>query len=251
MLRIAGCAVALLCAGATSSALAQVAVTAASGGGAISADSFGAAWTALTGPELDETSRNGSGAFGTGTIVLNAPAGFRFNTAATVTVSVGRISGSGNSSNQINIGAGRGNSNTAAVTATAITITVTATSGSSTLNSLTWSGIQVQPTASCPLASGAISESGSSSFTMDSADLGDLAEVAGASKMYTVLPGQSFTACGGVSGTPANQAAGVAFNLSSLVVADQWGNVNTAYAGSKTISYSGPSGSNSYTTTVA
>jgi MSHA biogenesis protein MshQ len=251
MLRVASCAAALLCAGAFSAAHAQVNVVAATGGGAISADNVAGAWTDLTGPELDETSNNGSGAFGTGTIVLNAPAGFEFNPAATVTVSIGLASGSGSGGNQIDLYGGRGNPVSAAVTATTITVSVRRTSRSSTHNSLTWSGIQVRPTAHCPPASGTISASGTSSFTPATPDLGDLAEVAGARRMYTVLPAQSFGACSGVSGTPASQVAGVAFNLVSLVVADQWGNVDTGYSGSKTISYSGPTGTNSYTTSVA
>ena len=249
--RLAGWVSALLCAFVLAVAHAQVSVVPASGGGAISADSTGGAWTTLTGPELDETSRGGGGAFGTGTIVLNAPAGFEFNPAATVVVSVGRVAGSGSTNNQIDIGAGRGNSNTATVTATTITIDVAQTSRFNTQNSLTWSGIEVRPTAGCALASGNITESGTSSFTLSSASLGTLTEVIGATRMYTVLPGQSFTACSGVSGSPTGQSAGAAFNLVSLVVADQWGNIDATYGGSKAISYSGPSGSNSYTSPVA
>ena len=251
MLRIASCAAALLCAGAFSDAHAQVNVIAATGGGAISADSVVGAWTTLAGPELDETSNNGSGAFGTGTIVLNAPAGFEFNPAATVSVSIGLVSGSGSGGNQLDLGGGRGNAVTAAVTATTITVDVRRTSRSNTHNSLTWSGVQVRPAAHCALASGNITESGGSSFTPSSPNMGTLTEVPGATSMYVVLPGQSFAACGGVSGTPANQVTGAAFNLVSLVVADQWGNVDTGYSGSKTISYSGPTGTNSYTTSVA
>ncbi len=251
LLRMAGCALALLCASAYSAAQAQVNVIAATGGGAISADSVGGAWTALTGPELDETSNGGNGSFGTGTIVLNAPAGFEFNSAATVTVSIGLVSGSGSGGNQIDLFGGRGNPVSAAVTATTITVRVRRTSRSSTHNSLTWSGIQLRPTAHCALSSGDITESGSSSFALSSPNLGTLSEVIGATRMYTVLPGQSFAACSGVSGTPASQLTGVAFNLVSLVVADQWGNVDSGYSGSKTISYSGPTGTNSYTTSVA
>ncbi len=230
---------------------AQVAVIAATGGGAISADNTGGAWTTLSGPVLAETANNGNGAFGTGTIVLNAPAGFEFNTGAAVTVTVGRVSGSAGAGNQLNLGGGRGSPVSATVTATTISVTVTQTSGSNTHNSLTWSNIQVRPTSGCPLASGNMSESGTSSFTLSSSNLGSLTEVRGATRMYTVLPGQSFGACSGVTGSPTSQTAGVAFNLVSLVVADRWGNVDTTYAGSKTISYSGPSGSNSYTTSVA
>jgi MSHA biogenesis protein MshQ len=232
----------------TRDALAQVAVTAATGGGAISADTAGVSWTALTGPVLAES---GTASIGTGTIVLNAPAGFQFNTAAPVMVSVARVGGSNNSSFWIDLGNGPGNPANATITATTITITVFQASRSNSQNSLTWSGIQVQPTAHCPLASGTISRTGTASMTLSSANLGSLAETVGATRMLTVLSGQSFASCSGVSGSPTTQAAGVAFNLTSLVVDDQWGNVDTSYAGSKTIAYSGPSGTNTYTTTVS
>ncbi|MGH8736478.1 MAG: DUF2341 domain-containing protein [Burkholderiales bacterium] len=253
--RVARFALVLLCSAASRSALAQVTVIPATGGGAISADSAGGTpWTTLSGPELDETSNGSNGAFGNGTIVLNAPTGFEFNTGATVTVTIGLAPGSAGGGNQINLGGGRGNPVSATVAATTISVTVTQGSGGSRWNSLIWSNIQLRPTAAsrCPLAaSGTITETGTSSFTQTSANLGTLAEVAGATSMYAVLPGQTFTACSGIGGTPASQTAGVAFNLASLVVADQWGNVNTGYSGAKTISYSGPSGSSSYTTSVA
>ena len=49
----------------------------ATGGGAISADTVGGAYTSLTGPAYHEAV---SGDVGTGTLVLNAPAGFMFDT---------------------------------------------------------------------------------------------------------------------------------------------------------------------------
>src|SRR6266478_5328339 len=58
-----------------------VAVTAATGGSAISADSTSGSYTTLTGPVIAEQV---SGDIHTGTIILNAPAGFVFNAAATV-----------------------------------------------------------------------------------------------------------------------------------------------------------------------
>src|SRR5207247_3433459 len=51
-------------------------LTPATGGGAISADTTGSAiWTTLTGPVITE---NVAGGLGLGTIVLHAPAGFKF-----------------------------------------------------------------------------------------------------------------------------------------------------------------------------
>lgn len=228
----------------------QVTVTPATGGAAISADDAGAAWTSLAGPALEETRNNGNGAIGTGTIVLNAPAGFEFNPGATVTVTVGHVSGSNNVNNWIDLGAGRGQPASASVTATAISITVTRASSGTTHNSLTWSGIRVRPTAHCPLSSGNLSESGTSAFVPSSSNFGTLTEVIGTTRMYTVLPGQSFAPCTGISGSPANQTAGAQFNLAQLVVADQWGNVDPGYAGTKTIAYSGPAGIPDYTTSV-
>src|SRR5438045_6930034 len=73
-------------------ALAAVTVTAATGGSAISADNTGGTWTTLTGPVLDESTGK---EILTGTIVLNAPSGFVFDTASTVTATVTIISGGG------------------------------------------------------------------------------------------------------------------------------------------------------------
>jgi hypothetical protein len=64
----------------------QATVTPATGGTTISADNTGSAtWTTLTGPVITETTPN---QIQLGTIVLNAPSGFVFNTGATVTATV-------------------------------------------------------------------------------------------------------------------------------------------------------------------
>src|SRR5262249_36568671 len=69
--------------------------TATTGGGAISADGATGTFTTLTGPTYSE---NASGDVGTGTIIVNAPAGFVFDTGGTApTVLVTRIA-SGSSS---------------------------------------------------------------------------------------------------------------------------------------------------------
>ena len=72
-------------------AQAAVSVTAATGGGAISADTTGGSYTTLTGPTLVE---GASKDIGTGTIIFNAPSGFEFNTGATVTATITLIEGS-------------------------------------------------------------------------------------------------------------------------------------------------------------
>src|SRR5205823_2749891 len=54
--------------------------TPATGGGAISADTVGGTFTTLTGPTYSE---NANGNVGTGTIILNVPSGFIFDTGGT------------------------------------------------------------------------------------------------------------------------------------------------------------------------
>src|SRR4030095_11983427 len=86
-------------------------------------------------------------------MILNAPAGFVFDTGGTApTVSSVKFSGSGNSPVQGSI---------TSVTATQITYTVTASS----LNPsrLTWQNVRVRPTAGTPLASGKLRMTGTAS----------------------------------------------------------------------------------------
>ena len=78
----------------------------------------------------------------------------------------------------------------------------------------------------------------------------------GAVNLFVVMQGQSFSDAGsvaasGISGTPVGQTAGAAFNLARLVAADRQFNISTAYTGGKTISYSGPGGVTTYTTSVS
>src|SRR5882724_487734 len=134
-------------------AFATVTVTAAAGGSAIPADTTGGSYTALTGPTIAEGT---SGEIGAGSIVLNPPAGFIFNTNVSVTVSVTKVTVA---------------SATASVTTNSVTITVTAPSGSGK-GSIAWSGIQVRPAAGSPLAGGNITRSGTSSFTASTSNYG-------------------------------------------------------------------------------
>jgi hypothetical protein len=110
-------------------------VTAATGGSSISNSNFASnTWTTLTGPSLVETGNNG---IASGTLVLTAPTGFQFNTAAAVTATVAHINGNGTPMTP--------SSQAVIPTPNTITITVTADSGNEQ-DSLTWSGIQVMPT---------------------------------------------------------------------------------------------------------
>lgn len=70
-------------------------------------------------------------------------------------------------------------------------------------------------------------------------------------RMHVVLPGQTFTAGVGVTGTPTDQTVNTAFNLVQLVVTNTSNNIVTSYNGARTIGYSGPSGAPSYTTAVS
>jgi MSHA biogenesis protein MshQ len=158
---------------------ANVTVTRATGGGAIASNtapgcSAAGTWTALTGPAIAEAN---SGEIGLGNIVLSAPAGFEFNTAAAVTI---RLVGSGTNTNNINNIASGTSVAVTSITATAITFNVTIISRRT--NTLTWQGIQVRPTASTPLASGNITETGPSTITgmTGLTNLGTLTEVTSA-----------------------------------------------------------------------
>ena len=70
------------------------------------------------------------------------------------------------------------------------------------------------------------------------------------SQLVITLPGQTFQPCSGNSGTPSGQSAGVAFVLPSITATDAYFNVIASYAGTKALSYSGPTGSATYTTSV-
>jgi hypothetical protein len=199
--------IALLCLAALQSR-ADVTLTPAVGGSALSADATGGTFTALTGPVLSE---GATGDFGTGTIVLNCPAGFEIDTNSTVTVVV--------------TGTGTGDdvtldSSTADVTSSNITIQITAPSDGTEASVLTWSGINVRPTAGTPLAADTITETGTATFTLTStpaSNYGALTEVAGAAAtlVFTTQPGAVATA-----GTPFSPQP-------VLSIEDQFGNVTT------------------------
>ena len=139
---------------------AALTLTPATGGAAISADTAGGIYTSLTGPKLAESRR---GQIGTGSIILNAPSGFMFNTGNPVTVTTTGIVLS---------------NTTATVTATTITIGVKTKSTKKA--TMTWAGIQVRPATGTPLATGNLTNSGSSAGPAKPGNWGTLKEVAGA-----------------------------------------------------------------------
>ncbi len=179
-------------------------VTPTTGGSAIPNSNIASLiWVTLSGPTLTETAPNG---LGVGSIVLTAPAGFKFNTAAPVTVSVGLVSGS----NAKNLTLSSSN---ATITASTITINVATSSSGTTLGSLTWSGIQVMPTSCSPLATGNITLSGTSGPNLSSPNLGTLKETGSTALTYiqqptntlwnvAISPAVTLNACGSGAALP-------------------------------------------------
>jgi hypothetical protein len=190
-------------------------VTPATGGTAISADTTGGAYTTLTGPVYTEAA---VGAVGTGTLILNAPAGFVFDTGGTnPTV---KITGSATSSQNINDAANGAALAMSSVTATQLTFTVTAASASKGIpNKLTWQSVRVRPAAGTPLASGIITRAGTSKITgvATNTSFGFLAETAGAASALVLQTPPSATA-----------NAGVPFAQQPVIqIQDQFGNART------------------------
>jgi hypothetical protein len=195
--------------------------TPATGGGAISADTTGGTFTTLSGPSYSE---NASGDVGTGTIILDAPAGFIFDTGGIApTVLITRLAGSGKGTANIN---GVASGTAAAITSrttTQIVFTVTSSSSAGVRCGLTWQNVRVRPTAGTPLASGKLSPSGTASMVAVSptSNFGLLREVAGAPGGLDILTQPSATAM-----------AGVAFaQQPALEVRDQFGNLRSAANG--------------------
>lgn len=190
-------------------------MTVATGGGAISADTTSAAggtgaWTALTGPSYLEVVKAD---LSVGTVILTAPAGFEFNTAATVTVQL--IAGDATANKNINKTAIGGTVATATVTATTISWNVNFQSAGTTMDQVTWLGVQVRPTAGTPLATGNIIPSGTSGIGGSAASAGTLTEVAGAVS----------AAVSTVAASPASVAAdGVTISTVTVTLKDRFGN---------------------------
>src|ERR1043166_4276517 len=238
----------------TANALANVNVTTATGGTNISADvaqnGVTPAFTTLGNIVIAKTG-SGKGDFGAGTnvtLILTAPSGWSFN-AGVGSVTFTSLANISNAS--------------IAVTSSNLTVTMTVV-GTNKLDTLTISNVQVRATdgGNVP-ASGIIPRTSANPGTAtitgisnDSTSFGSLSQAVGALRLYVVLPGQNFTdaatlAGSGISGTPSNQTAGAAFTITKLVAADQEFNTITTYSGAKTISYSGPGGSPTYTTGVS
>jgi hypothetical protein len=198
----------------------DAAITPASGGTAIPADTYNGAYTALAGPVIVETI---VGDVSLGTIVLTAPAGFQFDTSAPQPI----ITLNGDNNNKNINGQTNGTIIPLTVTTNTISLTVTSKSKGQTRNTLTYSNIRVRPTAGTPLASGNITNTGTSIFPNSMTNFGTLREVAGA------LPKTA------VFGFPSPQISGVAGTV-TVTAQDSFGNIVSNYAGTIHFSSSDP-----------
>ena len=174
----------------------------------LSADTTGATYTTLSGPALTE---GAAGDIGTGTIVLNPPRGFVFDTTAIVTATV---SGAGGSGITLLLTSG-----VAVVTPNTITINVVGRDVGSKRSKITWSGIRARPTSGTPLAKGTLTDSGTAVLVglSGTSSFGTLTEIAGRAThlAFTRQPGTA--------------TAGSAFGVQPIVSSqDQFGNISTS-----------------------
>ena len=151
----------------------------ASGGEAISADDASTAWTILTGPRITEdvAGELSSG----GTIVLNAPSGFEWNSAVTPTVTIQEAYGT---STALVV-------SSASISSSTISISITTESTApSQPGEVIFSGIQVRPTSAIIPNTGEITNSGTTGPS-GSTNFGTLTMIAGAADkvVYTQAPG--------------------------------------------------------------
>lgn len=168
-------------------AFAAVSITTATGGSSISADTTGVSYTTLTGPTITEGANKD---ITTGTIIINAPSGFIFNTGATVTATITRDFGTKTCFSFV--------STTATPASGTITYTVSAQDGTgggtATTCHVTFSNIQVGPSAGTPLASGSMTKTGTETGIPNASALGTLTEVVGAKNKIGITTQPSGTA---------------------------------------------------------
>jgi hypothetical protein len=194
-------------------------VTTASGGSTISADTTGGSYVALIGPVIAEGLVS---EINTGTIILDAPSGFIFDTGGSApTVLVTRTAGTGADTKNINnLSSGTSAAITSRTTAQVV-FTITGTTSGGVKNSLTWQDVRVRPLSGTPLATGNITKSGTSAIsgiTNGTTNLGALTEVTGAKikLFFTAQPSASAT-------------AGSDFAMKPVIaVEDQFGNTVTS-----------------------
>jgi hypothetical protein len=170
--------------GAIASSLSSIPVsaryTSATGGKAIAASTAGTSFTPLTGPVYAEKA---AGEAGKGTIILNAPAGFVFDTGGVApTVLIKQLTAIKSPANINGVASGTSVAMTS-VSATQLVFTVTSPSSGATCQ-LTWQNVRVQPISASSVASGKLTKSGTSTMagvTNGVSNFGTLNELAGAS----------------------------------------------------------------------
>ncbi|TMI91979.1 MAG: hypothetical protein E6H08_12610 [Bacteroidetes bacterium] len=222
-----------------------VVTTSASGGNTISADNAGnatsPAYTTLGNIVISETAtgdikKNQSNS----TFLINAPAGWSFNTAVTPSISFA----AGQDISAISI---------AVTSASVITVTYSTPNGGGddaldviTIGATT--GIQIRANDGGNLTAANLTLSDGTGNTIQGLNTlppcGPLQLVIGAfSQMVVTLPGQTFTdnnakATSGNSGTASSQIAGTAFNI-GIRATDQFFNVRTDFTGTANITSTG------------
>ena len=172
----------------------------------VSADTAVSGFTTMTGPTYYESL---SGDVGVGTIILNAPAGYEFDTGGSApTVRIQKIAGGGNTGN-INQGSGTplsgGNNNAVwpvtSVNATQVVFTVVSPSVG-VADSLTWQNVRIRALSGNPLASGTITKTGTSvtAAVVDGVTgFASLQTVAGAINHLVISTQPSSTASAGIA----------------------------------------------------
>jgi len=171
----------------------------------VSADSFGGASVALGNIVLTEGAKAD---IGNGTLVLNAPSGFSFDTTAAVTVTVANAGGA-----TLAI-----SGSPATPTTTNITVTVSGSGGGGggARSTVTWSGIRVRAANGTLPSSGNITKSGTATITGNPANFGTLTKIAGAINKLAF------------SSTPVTVKAGATSSSITVQRQDQFGNPVTA-----------------------
>jgi hypothetical protein len=217
---------------------AAITLTAASGGSVPSNTTAGCSaagtWTTLTNPKMVESN---AGEIGVGTIIINAPVGFEFNTSSAVTVTLS--GGNATISRNIN-GVANNTVFSTTLTTSSISFTVTSASNSSTKNTLTWQGIQVRPTASSPQVTGNLTKSGTSTIsgvTNGTTNLGTLTETASIPVCNPTAPTVTTNAATSLSVTGATLNGTVSSNGAATTVTFDYG-LTTAYGSSATATQS-------------
>ena len=229
----------------------SVLVTAANNGTNLSADkavnsTSGAAYTSLSNIVIAEQNNNDMAANQNGvTLILTAPINWRFRAGSgTVSYTAGR-----------DITAA-----SIAVTASTITVTFTTDNNANRADTITISNIRAQAFTGniLPSAGNILRTSGNPGtasivwITNDVTNFWSLSQTFGAQKYLVItMPWQTYVASSGNSGSALNQKVNSGFVITKITAADQFYNIVTSYTGNKTLSYTWPGWTPSYTTGVS